>query len=248
MMLTRRTWRGLSWTAEAVPRYHFVGILRKLRGVADWHAQDFESEGFLRLFAMLKRELSDEYFATIEKHLRQLKFRNGVLISAGLGKGNIGPEPPPFALPDFIPSALRRLRQCNAERRGGGSKPKSTLGSSYAHRRAPRSAVRRAAAGALLAPAAHYPRKLAPPWPQLAQTTETPRDETGGWAPAEVTTAVLEQHDAVLGRQVRSIAGEDMFATTATANPPYAPASRCLPPQLSWYTKEELSGYARYRL
>jgi hypothetical protein len=32
------------------------------------------------------------------------------------------------------------------------------------------------------------------------------------------------------------------------ANPPYAPASRCLPPQLSWYTKEELSGYARYRL
>src|ERR1700736_2580967 len=37
-----------------------------------------------------------------------------------------------------------------------------------------------------------------------------PRDETGGWAPAEVTTAVLEQHDAVLGRQVRSIAGEDM--------------------------------------
>src|ERR1700730_5629683 len=29
---------------------------------------------------------------------------------------------------------------------------------------------------------------------------------------------------------------------------PYAPASRCLPPQLSWCTKEELSGYARYRL
>ena len=64
--------------------------------------------------------------------------------------------------------------------------------------------------GTAVAPAAHYPRKLAPPWPQLAQTTETPRDETGGWAPAEVTTAVLEQHDAVLGRQVRSIAGEDM--------------------------------------
>ena len=64
--------------------------------------------------------------------------------------------------------------------------------------------------GTAVAPAAHYPRKLAPPWPQLAQTTETPRDETGGWTPAEVTTAVLEQHDAVLGRQVRSIAGEDM--------------------------------------
>jgi len=64
--------------------------------------------------------------------------------------------------------------------------------------------------GTAVAPAAHYPRKLAPPWPQLAQTTETPRDETGSWAPAEVTTTVLEQHDAVLGRQVRSSAGEDM--------------------------------------
>ena len=45
---------------------------------------------------------------------------------------------------------------------------------------------------------------------QIAQATETPRDETSGWAPAGVTTTVLEQHDAVLGRQVRSSAGEDM--------------------------------------
>jgi DNA mismatch repair ATPase MutS len=67
-----------------------VGMLRKLRGVADRHAEAFESEGFLRLFAMLKEELSDEYFATIEKHLRQLKFRNGALISAEQGKGNKG--------------------------------------------------------------------------------------------------------------------------------------------------------------
>jgi DNA mismatch repair ATPase MutS len=68
----------------------FVGMLRKLRRVADEHAQAFESEGFLRLFAMLQEELSDEYFARIERHLRQLKFRNGVLISAELGKGNKG--------------------------------------------------------------------------------------------------------------------------------------------------------------
>ena len=67
------------------------------------------------------------------------------------------------------------------------------------------------ALGTAVASAAHYPRKLAPPWPQLAQTTETPRDETGGRvAPAEATTAVLERHDAVLGRQVRSSADEDM--------------------------------------
>ena len=65
--------------------------------------------------------------------------------------------------------------------------------------------------GTAAASASHYPRKLAP-WSQLAQATETPRDETRGGAPAEVTTAVLEQQDvkSVLGRQVRSSVGEDM--------------------------------------
>ena len=67
------------------------------------------------------------------------------------------------------------------------------------------------ALGTAAASASHYPRKLAP-WSQLAQATETPRDETGGPAPAEVTTAVLEQQDvkSVMGRQVRSNVGEDM--------------------------------------
>ena len=59
-----------------------------------------------------------------------------------------------------------------------------------------------------VASAADYPRSA--PLQQIAQATETPRDETSGWAPAGVTTTVLEQHDAVLGRQVRSSAGEDM--------------------------------------
>ncbi len=68
----------------------FVGMLRRLRNVADQHADKFESEGFARLFAMLKKELSDEYFAAIEGHLNRLKFRNGVLLSARLGKGNKG--------------------------------------------------------------------------------------------------------------------------------------------------------------
>jgi DNA mismatch repair ATPase MutS len=68
----------------------FVGMLKKLRGIADRHADQFESAGFLKLFAMLRAELSDEYFARIEEHLRQLKFRGGVLISAELGKGNKG--------------------------------------------------------------------------------------------------------------------------------------------------------------
>jgi DNA mismatch repair ATPase MutS len=78
----------------------FVSLLRKLRTVADEHAGDFQSEGFTRLFAMLSKELGDEYFSEVEGHLRELKFRRGVLISAGVGEGNKG-----------IHYVLRRLRE-----------------------------------------------------------------------------------------------------------------------------------------
>ena len=68
----------------------FVGVLRRLRNVADQYAQRFESEAFSRLFAMLRAELDDAYFTEIEQHLYRLKFRQGILISAQLGKGNKG--------------------------------------------------------------------------------------------------------------------------------------------------------------
>jgi DNA mismatch repair ATPase MutS len=68
----------------------FVGMLKKLRGIAKRQAGQFQSEGFSRLFAMLQAELADDYFAEIERHLQQLKFRDGVLISAKLGRGNKG--------------------------------------------------------------------------------------------------------------------------------------------------------------
>jgi DNA mismatch repair ATPase MutS len=68
----------------------FVGMLKKLRRLADEHADKFESEGFTTLFAMLRKELDDDYFAAIDEHLRQLQFRDGVLLSAELGKGNKG--------------------------------------------------------------------------------------------------------------------------------------------------------------
>jgi hypothetical protein len=68
----------------------FVGMLRKLRGIAGQHANKFGSKAFSNLFIMLKEELSDEYFTKIERHLSLLKFRHGTLISAGLGKGNKG--------------------------------------------------------------------------------------------------------------------------------------------------------------
>ena len=68
----------------------FVGLLKKLRKIADVHADKFGSEGFTKFFAMLKKELGDEYFASVQNHLNELKFRDGVLISAELGKGHKG--------------------------------------------------------------------------------------------------------------------------------------------------------------
>ena len=68
----------------------FVVFLKRLRMIADEHAGEFGSEGFARLFAMLAKELDDEYFQAIEDHLKELAFRRGVLISVELGHGNKG--------------------------------------------------------------------------------------------------------------------------------------------------------------
>ena len=66
----------------------FAEILGRLRRVADEHAGRFESEGFRSFFAMLARELNDDYLASIERHLAELQFRRGVLLSAEVGKGS----------------------------------------------------------------------------------------------------------------------------------------------------------------
>lgn len=68
----------------------FLDMLKQLKNIADAHADKFEAEGFRRFFAMLRTELDDEYFAHVQEQLRELKFRDGVLISAALGKGNEG--------------------------------------------------------------------------------------------------------------------------------------------------------------
>jgi DNA mismatch repair ATPase MutS len=68
----------------------FVTMLKQLKHLADEHADRFVSEGFTALFAMLKKELDDDYFARVQQHLRALQFRDGVLLSAALGQGNKG--------------------------------------------------------------------------------------------------------------------------------------------------------------
>lgn len=66
----------------------FVGLLQRLRDIADAQGETFESEGFRRFFAMVQDELDDAFFISVRRHLKTLKFRDGVLFSAELGQGN----------------------------------------------------------------------------------------------------------------------------------------------------------------
>ena len=68
----------------------YVARLRQLRQIADDHAGKFRSDGLRTLFATLQRDLDDEYFEEISYHLKQLRFRAGVLISAELDRDNSG--------------------------------------------------------------------------------------------------------------------------------------------------------------
>ncbi len=68
----------------------FIGILKQLRRLTEDHAAAFSSQGFTRFFDTLRRELNDDYFDEIAQHLRQLRFRDGVLASAQLGEGSQG--------------------------------------------------------------------------------------------------------------------------------------------------------------
>lgn len=70
----------------------FVDVLRDLRQTAQEHVAAFRSDGFTRFFQMLISELGAEYFDEVEGHLKQLRFRRGVLISAELGQGNTGTD------------------------------------------------------------------------------------------------------------------------------------------------------------
>jgi MutS domain V len=88
----------------------YVVRLRKLRQIADDHAGKFRSDGLTTLFATVHRDLDDEYFEEIDDHLRRLRFRGGVLISAQLGRDNSGTG--------FVLRAPEQTRRAWAERLG----------------------------------------------------------------------------------------------------------------------------------
>jgi len=102
----------------------YVARLRQLRKIADDHAGNFRSDGMRTLFATLQRELDDGYFEEISYHLKQLRFRAGVLISAELDRDNSGIN---FAL-----RASGEARRRWAERLGLG--PRTTYSFTLAPR------------------------------------------------------------------------------------------------------------------
>lgn len=68
----------------------FVDTLRRMRIAADKHAEAVGSRGLVRLAAMLSDELDEAYLQSIEGYLGELRFPQGLLLSAELGRGNTG--------------------------------------------------------------------------------------------------------------------------------------------------------------
>ncbi|MGH7758272.1 MAG: MutS-related protein [Candidatus Dormibacteria bacterium] len=92
----KRIW-GFSTKAPALILYralevmtHFLQSLRALRDLADQHADGPSSEGLRRFFDAIRGELGDDYLLACAQQLEELRFRRGVLISAGLRSGNKG--------------------------------------------------------------------------------------------------------------------------------------------------------------
>lgn len=71
---------------------YLSAMLIKLLEVARANGDKFNSRGFRTFFALVQQELSESYIETINEHLKQLAFSDGVLISVQLGDGNKGKD------------------------------------------------------------------------------------------------------------------------------------------------------------
>jgi MutS domain V len=92
---TRRRWWSLSSTYpssllhDAIEMLEVLArMLRKLRSIAGEHAGRFRSKGFTALFMSVTSQLGESYLASIADYLTELRFCNGVLMSAELGEWN----------------------------------------------------------------------------------------------------------------------------------------------------------------
>ena len=65
-------------------------VLRRLRRIADEHVNGLDSAGLKNLFASVRTELDDAYLAELEGQLQELEFKQGMLMTAELGRGSRG--------------------------------------------------------------------------------------------------------------------------------------------------------------
>ncbi|MGH8149026.1 MAG: MutS-related protein [Steroidobacteraceae bacterium] len=90
----RRIWRLFNRYPEALLHRSlealtlFLEMLRKVKRVAEAHAEEVRSEGLVGLFDTLRTELDEAYLGAIESHVRRLGRRNALVLRAGLGEGN----------------------------------------------------------------------------------------------------------------------------------------------------------------
>lgn len=70
----------------------FLKFLRELRSISDEYYEKFDSIGFKKFFSAIKEELTEEFFSTAERQLKDLMFENGVFIRARLGQGLEGSD------------------------------------------------------------------------------------------------------------------------------------------------------------
>jgi DNA mismatch repair ATPase MutS len=68
----------------------FVPALKRLRALSAEVRPGVRSEGLTRLLDEIAAELGDEYVASVDAHLRRLRFDDGVTLSAELGTANRG--------------------------------------------------------------------------------------------------------------------------------------------------------------
>ena len=94
---TKRMWWDLSSQYPDSVLFGAISLLeflrdslRKLRQLAEEANDQFHSSAFSTLFAMLRTELGDDYLATIDQYLSDMKFRDGTLLTVQLGKDNEG--------------------------------------------------------------------------------------------------------------------------------------------------------------
>ena len=67
-----------------------AAVLERLRSICGDAQEGFHSRGFRRFFDMVLKEVDETCLAEINEHLRRLRFRNGMLIAASLGRANKG--------------------------------------------------------------------------------------------------------------------------------------------------------------